>query len=311
MAETKELKDILENFYQILYQRFGPQHWWPAKTPFEVIVGAILTQNTNWLNVEKAIVHLRKHSLLSPRNLRRVSVRKLAQLIRPTGYYNIKAKRLKNFINFLFNRYGGSITRMFNADPWSLRAELLRVPGIGPETADSILLYAGEKPIFVVDAYTRRFLVRHNLIEADATYSQVQDVFLDNLQTDVSLFKEFHALIVRLAKEFCKANARCQGCPLEETMKDIKYVCDSCSAELKSPRQRYILKIQLYASPEVELTKEDLRKDTQVELRRLLRQLQNLDPKKVQEEVFVSYKLILCKKCRDIFNERIKHKEFV
>lgn len=311
MPDTKELKDILDNFYQLLYQRFGPQYWWPAKTPFEVIVGAILTQNTSWANVEKAILNLRRASLLSPRKLYQVTIRKLARLIKPAGYFNIKARRLKNFINFLFSRYGGSLARMFNTDPWSLRAELLTIPGIGPETADSILLYAGDKPVFVIDAYTKRFLLRHNLIDADATYSAAQDIFLDNLQTDVGLFKEFHALIVRLAKEFCKSTPHCQGCALEETIKDIQYTCDSCGIELKHPRQRYILKIQLYASPEVELTKEDLKKDTQIELRRLLRQLAAMDAKRLQEEVFVSYKLILCKKCRDIFNERIKHKEFV
>jgi endonuclease-3 related protein len=311
MPQIKELKDILENFYQLLYLRFGPQHWWPAKSPFEVIVGAILTQNTNWTNVERSITNLRRAKLLSPRKLRRVNLKRLARLIRSSGYFNLKAKRLKNFTNFLFSRYDGSLNRMFNTDPWSLRAELLQVTGIGPETADSILLYAGEKPIFVIDTYTKRFLLRHNLIDADATYSQAQDIFLDNLQSDVVLFKEFHALIVRLAKEFCKTNAHCQSCPLEETMKDINYICDSCGADLKHPRQRYILKIQLYASPEVELTREDLKRNTQVELRRLLKQLETMDVRKIQEEVFVSYKLILCKKCRDTFNERIKHKEFV
>ena len=311
MPEKKELKDILENFYRLLYMRFGEQHWWPAKTPFEVIVGAILTQNTNWLNVEKAIANLRKARLLSPRRLRSVNLKKLARLIRPAGYFNLKAKRLKNFTDFIFSRYGGSIVRIFNADPWSLRAELLQITGIGPETADSILLYAADKPVFVVDAYTRRFLLRHNLIDQDASYSQVQDIFLDNLQSDVKLFKEFHALIVHLAKDFCKTKALCQACPLEETMKDVEYICDSCGNELKHPRQRYILKIQLYASPDIELTKEDLKTNTQVELRRLLKQLEAMDAKRMQEEVFISYKLILCKKCRDIFNERIKHKEFV
>jgi endonuclease-3 related protein len=311
MPETKELKDILENFYRLLYQRFGPQEWWPAKTPFEVMVGAILTQNTSWSNVEKAIVHLRRHNLLSPRSMHRVNTARLARLIRPAGYFNIKARRLKDFTNFLFSRYGGSITRMFNTDPWSLRAELLQIRGVGAETADSILLYAGEKPVFVVDTYTRRFFLRHNLIDAESSYSQVQDVFLDNLQTDVAKFKEFHALIVRLAKEFCKTSPHCQGCPLEETMKDIEYICDSCGNELKAVRQRYTLKIQLYASPQVELTKEDLKTNTQIELKRLIKQLENIDPRKLQEEVFVSYKLVLCKKCRDTFNERIKHKEFV
>lgn len=311
MAQTKELKDILENFYRFLYMRFGAQNWWPAKTPFEVIVGAILTQNTNWTNVERAITNLRRAKLLSPRKLHTVNIKRLSRLIRPAGYFNVKAKRLKNFTEFLFSRYGGSLIRMFNTDPWSLRAELLQITGIGPETADSILLYAGEKPIFVVDAYTRRFLLRHNLIDADASYSQVQDIFLDNLQSDVALFKEFHALIVRLAKDFCKSKPNCQACPLEETMKDVEYICDSCGTELKHPRQRYILKIQLYVSPHIELTKEDLKTNTQVELRRLLKQLEAMDAKRLQEEVFVSHKLILCKKCRDIFNERIKHKEFV
>lgn len=311
MNEKKELKDILENFYRLLYLRYGPQHWWPAKTPFEVIVGAILTQNTSWTNVERAITNLRKSGLLSPRKIRRVPIKRLAGLIKSAGYFNLKARRLKNFTDFLFSRYSGSLNRMFNTDPWSLRAELLQITGIGPETADSILLYAVEKPIFVIDAYTRRFLLRHNLIDADISYSGAQDVFLDNLQSDTALFKEFHALIVRLAKDYCKSMAHCQGCPLEETMKDVEYICDSCGTELKHPRQRYILKIQLYASPDIELTREDLRVNTQVELRRLLKQLESMDAKRPHEEVFVSHKLILCKKCRDIFNERIKHKEFV
>ena len=187
MKDT-QVQSILFEIYDRLYKRFGPQRWWPAKTPFEVMVGTILTQNTNWVNVEKAINNLKKAKVLNPVKLNKISVKRLAKLIRPAGYFNIKAKRLKNFINFLFSEYKANLKRMKKVDPWGLRTDLLQVNGIGPETADSILLYALNQPVFVVDAYTRRLLSRHNLIDEDATYSLIQDIFLDNLNTDVKLF---------------------------------------------------------------------------------------------------------------------------
>ena len=210
---------ILFDIYDRLYKRFGPQRWWPAKTEFEVMVGAILTQNTNWANVEKAIDNLKKAKVLSPIKLKKISSKRLAKLIRPAGYFNIKAKRLKNFINFLFSEYKANLERMKAVDPWQLRTELLGVAGIGSETADSILLYALNKPVFVIDAYTRRLLLRHHLIDEDATYSSIQDIFLDNLNTDIKLFNEFHALIVRLAKEICKTEPDCSNCPLVDLKK--------------------------------------------------------------------------------------------
>ena len=304
-------KQILTDIYDRLYKRFGPQRWWPAKTDFEVMVGAILTQNTNWANVEKAINNLKKAKVLTPIKLKKISAKRLAKLIRPAGYFNIKAKRLKNFINFLFSEYKANLERMKKVDPWQMRTELLDVTGIGPETADSILLYALNRPVFVVDAYTRRLLSRHNLIDEDATYSLIQDIFLDNLNTDVKLFNEFHALIVRLGKEICRPTPNCSICPLEDLKKELKISCDSCGKELLHPRQRYILKIQLYASPQVEITDEDLKEDANKEIKKLLEQMEKQDTKKLEEEVYVSYRLILCKRCRDIFNQRIKNKEFV
>jgi len=310
MSDTK-ISQILLDIYGRLYKKFGPQHWWPGNTPFEVMVGAILTQNTNWTNVEKAINNLKKAKVLSPIKLKKINTRRLAKLIRPAGYFNIKAKRLKNFINFLFSEYKANLERMKKVDPWGLRTDLLQVNGIGLETADSILLYALNRPVFVVDAYTRRMLLRHHLIDEDATYSLIQDIFLDNLNTDVKLFNEFHALIVRLGKEICRPTPNCSICPLEDLKKELKISCDSCGKELLHPRQRYILKIELYASPQVEITKDDLKNDAKTEMKRLLDQIKDQDTKRLEEEVYTSYKLTVCKQCRDIFNQRIKNKEFV
>ena len=209
-------KEILEEIYQRLYKAFGPQHWWPGRTPFEVIMGAILTQNTAWVNVQKAIKNLKQNNLLSPKALKRVSRSQLARLIRPTGYYNQKAKKVKNFVQFLFDNYQGSLKRMFSEDFLILRSQLLKINGIGLETADSILLYAGNKPIFVVDAYTRRISSRHNLIKPTATYSEIQNYFMDNLENEVRLFNEYHALLVRLGKEICKTKPDCPVCPLRD-----------------------------------------------------------------------------------------------
>ncbi|HPN88069.1 MAG TPA: endonuclease III domain-containing protein [Candidatus Omnitrophota bacterium] len=207
---------ILFKIYHILYQSFGPQQWWPGETQIEIIVGAILTQNTNWKNVEKAIKNLKDHRVLTPMSLARISLKKLAFLIKPSGYFNVKALRIKNFIHFLFSEYQGSLKKMAK-DQWPvLRQKLLDIKGIGPETADSILLYAFYKPVFVIDAYTKRFLLRHRLIQKDAGYDQVQDIFMSYLPHDVKMFNEFHALIVRLGKDFCKTTPLCEKCPLKE-----------------------------------------------------------------------------------------------
>jgi endonuclease-3 related protein len=209
------LKELF-TIYDTLLNFFGKQGWWPADTPFEVIVGAVLTQNTAWRNVERAIVNLKEEGVLTPQGLRRIDEARLAGLIRPTGYYNIKAKRLKDLIEFLDRRYGGDLMKMFSEPLLSLRTEILTVKGIGPETADSILLYAGGKPIFVVDAYTRRILSRHGMITDSASYGDIQDLFMRSLPQDVSLYQEYHALFVQLAKTYCKTNPHCAECPLEE-----------------------------------------------------------------------------------------------
>lgn len=210
------MKRKLYLIYQKLYAYFGPQYWWPASSPFEVMVGAILTQNTNWGNVEKAINNLKKNKLLSQDALFRLSHKRLASLIRPAGYYNIKAKRLKEFLTFLFKVYQGSVKRISKTDTLTLHRRLLSINGIGPETADSILLYALERPVFVVDAYTRRILSRHSLLREDSSYEEVQNLFMQNLKNDVKLFNEYHALLVKLGKDFClKSKPKCDICPLK------------------------------------------------------------------------------------------------
>jgi len=202
-------------FYDALRERYGPQEWWPAKTPFEVMVGAILTQNTNWKNVEKAIENLRKAEALDPHALRATPREKLAELIRPAGYYNVKAARLSNLIKTLVDEYGGDLDAFFAGSVASLRERLLAVKGVGRETADSIILYAAAKPTFVVDTYTYRVALRHGLISEDAAYEELKSLFEDNLPEDASLFNEYHALIVRVGKDHCRKVARCEGCPLE------------------------------------------------------------------------------------------------
>jgi len=209
------MPEKLALMYKKLYVSFGPQHWWPGETPFEVAVGAILTQNTNWSNVEKAIANLKKDKGLNLRALHDMSHDRLASLLRPAGYFNIKAKRLKNFISFLITEYQGSMSRMAKEDLRSIRKKLLAVNGIGPETADSIILYALEKPVFVIDAYTKRVLSRHNILEHDASYDAFQSLFHSKLRENIRLFNEYHALFVRLAKENCRTKPLCRGCPLE------------------------------------------------------------------------------------------------
>jgi endonuclease-3 related protein len=208
-------KDIsLMDLYDKLYCIYGPQHWWPGDTPFEIAVGAILTQNTNWSNVEKAINNLKEHKMLNAKIIRQLPIDRLASLIRPSGYYNIKAKRLRAFIDYLVSGFGGSMARMKKGAMETLSNELLAINGIGQETADSILLYALEKPVFVIDAYTKRVLSRHDVIDINARYEEYQDLFHRELDADVQLFNEYHALLVRVGKEYCRPQPRCDGCPL-------------------------------------------------------------------------------------------------
>ncbi|MCM8796921.1 MAG: endonuclease III domain-containing protein [Candidatus Omnitrophica bacterium] len=215
------MKRILALIYRKLYAYFGPQYWWPAETPFEVMIGAILTQNTSWSNVERAINNLKKERLLSAKKLNRLRPRRLAALIKSAGYYNIKSRRLKSFLEFIFKEYDASLEKMREAPYTKLRQQLLAVNGIGQETADSILLYALGKPVFVVDAYTKRIFSRHKLIDEDADYAQVQEFFMTGLPRNARLFNEYHALLVRLGKEFClKNNPKCALCPLRDIKKD-------------------------------------------------------------------------------------------
>ena len=178
-------------------------------------MGAILTQNTSWTNVNKAIANLKSASCLTPEGLYRMDTSELAELIRPAGYYNLKTKRLRNFLDWLFDNYGGQLTNLESVATDRLRTELLAVKGIGRETADSILLYALGRPVFVVDTYTARIMTRHGLIEPDADYEQLRDLFESNLSEDIQLFNEYHALLVSTGKNFCKPKAKCPGCPLE------------------------------------------------------------------------------------------------
>lgn len=210
------ISKTLTEIYQLLFDRFGPQNWWPGQTRFEIIVGAVLTQNTNWANVEKAIANLKSADLLTPDKLHRLDIAKLAELIRSAGYYNIKAKRLKNLLNWLFQTCDGQLTNLENFDTDRLQTQLLSIKGIGRETADSILLYAFDRPVFVVDAYTARIALRHHLIDPGADYQQLQDLFQSNLPQDIKLFNEYHALLVRAGKEFCRPKAKCTGCPLQK-----------------------------------------------------------------------------------------------
>lgn len=205
---------LLHEMYSRLSDEFGPTGWWPARTPFEVAVGAVLTQNTAWRNVEKAIKNLREHRLLSVRSLSRIPPSKLAQLLRPAGYFRLKSQRLKNLVNFIQHEYAGSMARMARQNTDRLREELLGVSGIGPETADSILLYALGKPVFVVDAYTKRILSRHSIVKEEVKYEDLRSFFEERLPHDVALFKEFHALLVKLGSQFCKKRPLCDGCPL-------------------------------------------------------------------------------------------------
>lgn len=216
-----EFKEIMDVYDDLLIQ-VGPRNWWPADTPFEVIIGAILTQNTSWKNVEKAIVNLKKQNLLSPKAIYKISEEKLADVIRPSGYYNQKAKKIKEFVKYFYEQYDGSINKMREERTSSLRSELLGIHGIGPETADAILLYALGKPIFVVDTYTKRILQRHKWINEKATYQEIQDLFMKRLPRNTQLFNEYHALIDFVGHNYCRKQPKCHGCPLEKRLPQMK-----------------------------------------------------------------------------------------
>ncbi len=248
----------IRTYYHALFHAWAPQHWWPAQSRFEVILGAYLTQNTAWANVEKALANLRSAHLLSVSGIRRASLAELERLIRPAGYFRQKAKRLKLFVAFLDQQYQGSLTKLFAQPKEKLREELLNLHGIGPETADSILLYAGNHPVFVVDAYTRRILARHEILPEETAYDQVRELFERALAplaesaaenagnqslaarlpgaahppsamstakrtTLTQIYNEMHGLIVGVGKNYCrKSQARCDGCPLQKFLPGAK-----------------------------------------------------------------------------------------
>jgi endonuclease-3 related protein len=211
----------LQELYKRLIRRYGPQGWWPGEDRFEIIVGAILTQNTNWSNVEKAIANLKAGGCLTPEALYALDIDSLASMIRPAGYFNIKAQRLRHFLDWLFTRCGGDLDTAAQMSAQTLREALLSIKGIGPETADSICLYAFEKPVFVVDTYTARILARHGMLWPEAGYEEIREYFEGRLEKDIPLFNEFHALLVRLGKEHCKPTPLCQGCPLEDWPRNL------------------------------------------------------------------------------------------
>lgn len=212
----------LTEMYDLMFERFGPQHWWPGETPFEVAVGAVLTQNTSWANVEKAIVNLKAADRLSAERIHELEREELAALIRPAGYFNVKAKRLKNFVDWLVVNYG-DMEGLEGISTPRLREELLAVNGVGRETADSILLYALNREIFVVDAYTGRIASRHGLIDPEADYEQLRELFESNLPADVQLYNEYHALLVCVGKEFCKPRPKCEACPLAVLPHEVEF----------------------------------------------------------------------------------------
>jgi len=255
-----EIRDQIGSYYRTLFRTWGTQNWWPARSRFEVIVGAYLTQNTAWTNVEKAIANLRSAKLLNVAGIRQTPLAELERLIQPSGYFRQKAQRLKTFVAFLEREYGGSLSKMFARPTKKLREELLSLDGVGPETADSILLYAGNHPVFVVDAYTRRVLARHAIVTDEATYEDVRELFEKSLaplaesttdSEDLStqrlatgfanpphapsqmsaakrtvltqIYNEMHGLIVGVGKNYCKkSQAQCDGCPLQIFLPDLK-----------------------------------------------------------------------------------------
>lgn len=212
------MSSSLRQVYDYLLAAYGPQEWWPGDSPFEIMVGAVLVQNTAWKNVEKAIRNLVEAALLEPHALAAADPEELQELIRPAGYYRLKTKRLLHLVRFVVERYDGALDAMFSTSLGALREELLALNGIGPETADSILLYAGELPTFVVDTYTHRVLARHGWIDFDAGYYEIKDVFESQLPQDVALFNEYHALLVRVGHLHCRKTPKCHGCPLQDLL---------------------------------------------------------------------------------------------
>lgn len=224
-------------YYEAMAGALGPMHWWPARTPFEVIVGAILTQSTAWGNVERAIDNLRAARILSPSAILGVRTSRLAAMVRPSGYFRQKAKKLKSFVGFLHTEYRGSLKRMFRTPTPELRDKLLSVHGIGPETADSILLYAGNHPVFVVDAYTHRIFGRHAITDGKPNYEEVRARFESALPPNPQLFNEFHALIVNTGKNWCRKSVpRCDECPLRGLLPEGS-VLPSRSLSSQLPRE--------------------------------------------------------------------------
>ncbi len=232
---------VLEKYYTHLSRHYGPTGWWPGETPFEVAVGAILTQNTAWRNVELAIGNLKRAKLLTPRAILNCPAATLESALRPSGYFRVKALRLRSFCRHLVDQYGGSMARMARRPLAALREELLAVHGIGPETADDILLYACGHPVFVVDAYTRRVMSRHGHTAADIAYEELRSVFEGALPADVAMYKEYHALIVYAGKDFCRSHPNCEGCPLSTTLlpgQPIMPDAHAAKRPLRRPGQR-------------------------------------------------------------------------
>ncbi|HKJ70617.1 MAG TPA: endonuclease III domain-containing protein [Gammaproteobacteria bacterium] len=204
-----------QEVHDALFAAFGHQRWWPADTPFEVAVGAVLTQNTAWTNVERAIANLREAGCLDPDALHAMDPGDLGALIRPAGYFNVKAQRLQALCAFLLDKADGALENLADRETFQLRDDLLEVKGVGEETADSILLYALDRPVFVVDAYTRRIFERLGLLDPGLGYGAIQAAFEAALPRDRALFNEYHALIVALGKDYCKPRPRCAPCPLQ------------------------------------------------------------------------------------------------
>ncbi len=218
--KTSSKRHEIVEIYDRLYTHFGPQHWWPAETPFEVMVGAILTQNTSWKNVEKTLSQLKEKDLLHPDALYHIPEKKLSSLIRSSGYFNVKARRIKALMAFIFEGYGGSVDDMLSEKWEALREKLLSVRGIGPETADAILLYAGKAPVFVIDTYTRRLFERHSHIDPADNYQKLQKYLMEGLRGRTDLYNEYHALIVMTGKQFCKKTPDCTDCPLNDLLEN-------------------------------------------------------------------------------------------
>ena len=230
--DDKAVKKILLHIYERLISRYGPQKWWPAEGTFEVIVGAILTQSAAWTNVEKAIRNLKASGKMSPGAIHQLPQEELAQIIRPSGYYNVKAKKLQAFVRWLEAQYSYDLKELFNIETSQLRKQLLGIFGIGEETADSIILYAANKPVFVIDAYTRRIIRHAGLAPRENSYAAYQTLFMGNLPADTELFNEYHALLVRLGKDVCKTRPMCDQCCLnitETTVAELAHIEFPCS----------------------------------------------------------------------------------